>query len=108
MTASIKNDYARAFISEDWTDEDIKNAAIEEGITLTEDHFSVVHALREFFSRHDINHINLRELHDALRGVFGAHRARSRPCRSGPRLRSLRVDRARSLRPGVPTAASPR
>ena len=70
MTASIKNDYARMFISEDWTDEDAIKVATEEGLTLTEDHFSVVHALQEFYTRHDINLINLRELHDALDEKF--------------------------------------
>ncbi len=70
MTTSIKNDYARAFISEDWTEEDTIKAATEEGLTLTEDHFSVVHALQEFYSRHEINQINMRELHDALEEKF--------------------------------------
>ena len=70
MTASVKNDYSRSYISKDWTDDDSINVAKEEGLTLTEDHFSVVHALQEFYSRHEIKHINMRELHDALDEKF--------------------------------------
>ena len=66
MTESVKNDYARMFIKEDWTDENAKEVAINEGLALTEDHFSVIHALQEFYSHHEIKQINLRELHDAL------------------------------------------
>ena len=70
MTTSVKNDYARMFIAENWTDENAKEVATEEGLVLTEDHFSVIHALQEFYSRHDINKINMRELHDALEEKF--------------------------------------
>ena len=70
MTTTVKNDYARMFIAENWTDENAKEVATEEGLVLTEDHFSVIHALQEFYSRHDINKINMRELHDALEEKF--------------------------------------
>jgi len=66
MTDSVKNDYARMFVKEDWTDDNVKEAATEEGLVLTEDHFDVIHALQNFYSRHDIKQINMRELHDAL------------------------------------------
>lgn len=70
MAAPVKNNYSRSYISKDWTDEDSINVATEEGLTLTEDHFSVVHALQEFYSRHEINQLNMRELHDALEEKF--------------------------------------
>lgn len=70
MTTSVKNDYARSFISEDWSEDDAKTTATEEGLTLTDDHFEVLHALQEYYSRHEINLINLRELHDALDEKF--------------------------------------
>ena len=70
MTTTVKNDYARMFIAENWTDENAIEVAKEEGLTLTEDHYSVIHALQEFYSRHDINQINMRELHDALEEKF--------------------------------------
>ena len=70
MSVTTKNDYARMFITEDWTDENAVNVATEEGLVLTEDHFGVIHALQEFYSRHEIKQINMRELHDALEEKF--------------------------------------
>ena len=70
MAASVKNDYVQSFMSNDWTKEDALEIATKEGLTLTDDHFEVVHALQEYYSRHEINHLNLRELHDALEEKF--------------------------------------
>jgi len=70
MTASSTSDYERSFILENWSDEDARKVAVEEGITLADDHFEVLHALQEYYSRHDINLINMRELHDALEEKF--------------------------------------
>lgn len=70
MTVTVKNDYARMFIEENWTDDDALEAATEEGLVLTKDHFDVIHSLQEYYSRHEIKHINLRELHDALDEKF--------------------------------------
>ena len=70
MTASTTGDYERPFMSEDWSDENARQAAAEEGITLTDDHFEMLHALQEYYSRHDINLVNMRELHDALEEKF--------------------------------------
>ena len=70
MADSVKNDYARMYISEDWTDDDALETATEEGLVLTEDHFDVIHALQEFYSRHELKQINVRELHDALEEKF--------------------------------------
>ncbi len=69
--ATTKNNFSITYISEDWTDEDAENVATEEGLVLSEDHFSLIHALQEFYARHDeINDINVRELHDALDEKF--------------------------------------
>ena len=70
MTTSMKNDTDRFFKSEDWSKEDSITAAAAEDLQLTDDHFSVLHALQEFYSRHEINQINRRELHDALEEKF--------------------------------------
>jgi len=70
MTALTTSENERSFMSEDWSDEDVRKVAAEEGITLTDDHFEVMHALQEYYSRHEINLINMRELHDALEEKF--------------------------------------
>ena len=70
MAISIKNDQAQFFIVEDWSEEDANAVATKEGINLTDDHFEVLHALQEFYSRNEIKHINMRELHDALDEKF--------------------------------------
>ncbi|MDE0250563.1 MAG: TusE/DsrC/DsvC family sulfur relay protein [Gammaproteobacteria bacterium] len=70
MTALTTGENERSFMSEDWSDEDVRKVAAEEGITLTDDHFEVMHALQEYYSRHEINLINMRELHDALEEKF--------------------------------------
>lgn len=70
MTALTTSENERSFMSEDWSDEDVRKVAAEEGITLTDDHFEVMHALQEYYSRHEINLVNMRELHDALEEKF--------------------------------------
>ena len=70
MTALTTSENERSFMSEDWSDEDVRKVAAEEGITLTDDHFEVMYALQEYYSRHEINLINMRELHDALEEKF--------------------------------------
>lgn len=70
MTALTTSENERSFMSEDWSDEDVRKVAAEEGVTLTDDHFEVMHALQEYYSRHEINLINMRELHDALEEKF--------------------------------------
>jgi TusE/DsrC/DsvC family sulfur relay protein len=51
-----------------WTAQDAGKVAAEDGLTLTDEHWQVIRALQEFFSRHEEGtlHVNLRELHDAL------------------------------------------
>lgn len=70
MTSSVKNDPASNHITEDWTDEDAIDTATEEGLVLTDDHFSVIHALQEYYARHEIQDLNMREIHDALEEKF--------------------------------------
>jgi tRNA 2-thiouridine synthesizing protein E len=70
MVSPIKNDRTPTCVSEDWSEEDIKTAATEEGLTLTDDHLEVLYSLQEYYSRHETNMINMRELHDALDEKF--------------------------------------
>jgi tRNA 2-thiouridine synthesizing protein E len=56
---------------EGWSPEDAARIAKEEGLELKEDHWEVVHALQEYFARHeDKPFINMRDLHDALDEKF--------------------------------------
>ncbi|MBI3432403.1 MAG: TusE/DsrC/DsvC family sulfur relay protein [Hydrogenophilales bacterium] len=55
----------------EWTRDDAMNIAREEGLTLTEGHWSVVRALQHYYAQHaDDTVINLRDLHDALDECF--------------------------------------
>ncbi|HHL18593.1 MAG TPA: TusE/DsrC/DsvC family sulfur relay protein [Thiothrix sp.] len=51
-----------------WSVKDTEKKAIELGLELTNDHWSVVQALQEYFSKNDS--INRRELTDALEEKF--------------------------------------
>jgi len=44
--------------------------AAEEGLNAGDDHWEAVRALQEYYSRHDQQDINARELHDALDEKF--------------------------------------
>jgi len=50
----------------DWKLEQAKQLAAASGLDLTQDHLDLIRALQQFFVRHSDQHINLRELHDAL------------------------------------------
>ncbi len=50
----------------DWTREDAEAVAETEGLTLTEAHWQVVHALQEIWGRDEEPAMNARYLHDAL------------------------------------------
>ena len=67
---TIKDNVANSFAPENWTEENAKNTALSEGLRLSDDHLAVLHALQEYYSRHEINQINVRELHDALDEKF--------------------------------------
>ena len=54
----------------EWTQDAAKRVAKQEQLKLKEDHWIVIRALQEFFSRHEPGDIHLRELHDALEECF--------------------------------------
>lgn len=57
----------------DWSPGKAEEVAKAEGLTLTDDHWEVVHSLHEYFARHEgAPRINMRELHDALDEHFHA------------------------------------
>ena len=56
----------------DWTQDSARTIAKQEQLSLNEDHWVVVRALQEFYSRHEPGDIHLRELHDALDECFHA------------------------------------
>ena len=53
-----------------WTRESAASSATAAGLIPLADHWAMVSALQEFFSRHDAPSINSRELHDALEEKF--------------------------------------
>jgi len=67
---TIKDNAAIFLAPEDWTEEYARNTALSEGLRLTDDHIAVLHALQEYYSRHELKQINVRELHDALDEKF--------------------------------------
>jgi TusE/DsrC/DsvC family sulfur relay protein len=51
----------------EWTRDEAKRIASEEGLELTDEHWEVIRALQRYYAQHENNAaINLRELHDAL------------------------------------------
>ncbi len=68
--APISNDFISSSAPEDWTEDSARNVATAEGLTLTDDHLNVLHALQEYYSHHELSRINVRELHDALDEKF--------------------------------------
>ena len=58
----------------DWNREQARQAAKKDGIKLTEEHWRVIRALQEYYSRHEDESlpIHMRELHDALDEAFHA------------------------------------
>lgn len=54
----------------DWTRDAAVKVAQQEGLTLQEDHWAVIRGLQEFYDRHEVGTVNLRELHDALDEKF--------------------------------------
>lgn len=55
----------------DWTRDEAKRIAREEGLELTDDHWDVIRALQSYYAHHaDDTVINMRDLHDALDECF--------------------------------------
>ena len=57
---------------EGWTKESAQKSAQQEGLKIGEEHWAVVRALQEYFSKHEEITISARELHDALDEKFHA------------------------------------
>lgn len=55
-----------------WSKQEAMDVAQQENINLTVEHWQVVRAMQEFYSRHDGPTVNMRELHDALDEHFHA------------------------------------
>ena len=53
-----------------WSQPDAAAAAAGDGLNVGADHWEAVRALQEYYSRHDQQDINARELHDALDEKF--------------------------------------
>ena len=53
-----------------WSQQAAMSLVTDEGLAVSVDHWDVVRALQEFFSRQDSPGINSRELHDALEERF--------------------------------------
>lgn len=66
----IKDNVENSFTPEDWSEENAQKIALSEGLSLSNEHLEVLHALQEYYSRHELKKINVRELHDALDEKF--------------------------------------
>jgi tRNA 2-thiouridine synthesizing protein E len=54
----------------DWTRELALKTAQREGLKFGEDHWEAVRALQQYYAKHEVITINVRELHDALDEKF--------------------------------------
>ncbi|MEO1766840.1 TusE/DsrC/DsvC family sulfur relay protein [Thiobacter aerophilum] len=78
VTPDIQPDIPRdpdaCLIAPDWSRGQAERAARAEGLTLSDEHWEVIQALRAWFSRHEQAGlpIHLRDLHDALDEAFHA------------------------------------
>jgi tRNA 2-thiouridine synthesizing protein E len=54
----------------EWTPAAAAELARQEGLEIGADHWDAVRALQEYYARHEITSINMRELHDALDEKF--------------------------------------
>jgi len=55
---------------EDWTQDSALTLAADEGLKLSDDHWTAIRALQEYFMKHEYASIHVRELHDALDEKF--------------------------------------
>ena len=53
-----------------WAPDIARQIAGEDGLELSDDHWKLLHALQEYYSRHVDDKIHVRELHDALAEIF--------------------------------------
>ena len=68
--AHERRDSAFPYAPREWTRADAERMARDEGVQLTDEHWELLRALQEYFSRHERGDIHLRELHDALEEHF--------------------------------------
>ena len=68
----LKKDPKFPHAPEGWTKESSLKTAQQEGLKPGEEHWDVVRALQEYYSKHEEVTINARELHDALNEKFHA------------------------------------
>ena len=57
---------------DDWSPQIAQAAAKADGLVVTEEHWEVVRALQEYFARHELHELNMREALDALDERFHA------------------------------------
>jgi TusE/DsrC/DsvC family sulfur relay protein len=55
-----------------WSKQEAMGVAQQDNLKLTDEHWQVVRAMQEFYSRHKGPTVNMRELHDALDERFHA------------------------------------
>ena len=65
-----KTDPQFPYAPDNWNQKDAITISEHEGIKLTDDHWEMLKALQEYFTRHNEENINIRELHDALDEKF--------------------------------------
>ena len=53
-----------------WSKSQAEEKAAEEGLAFSDDHWEAIRVLQDYFSRHESDRINTRELHDALDEKF--------------------------------------
>lgn len=68
--SAVTSDFTYA--PSDWSEDDARALARQEGLELQADHWELVDALQEYCSRHECNKYSVRELHDALDERFHA------------------------------------
>lgn len=68
--SSLSSHQTHTFSPDDWSESFAKDSASAEGLILSDEHLEVLYAIQEYYSRHELPHINMRELHDALDEKF--------------------------------------
>lgn len=68
--ASLSKEISNKSNNTNWSKILAKEIATKEGITICGEHLEVLYAIRDYYSKHEPNHINMRELHDALDEKF--------------------------------------
>lgn len=66
----LSSDPRFPYAPDDWTRELVSRLAADEDLKLNDDHWVAIRALQEYFVKHELASINVRELHDALDEKF--------------------------------------